>query len=121
MGISLKIDAEAGVIIATAIGEIDIEEFRAYRTRLVIDPLYDPDLAMLYDARNGILNIGPDEAYSLGNWTKAGRRFSKIAIVTREDMVGTTRMFLGSAGDDYNGRIFHNMTPAREWLGLPPE
>ena len=112
---------EAGIILAIAEGEIGIEEFRVYRNRLAADPLYDPDLAILIDSRNGILNIGSDDAFSLGDWTRTTSRFSKFAIVGQEGNFGTMRMLLGWAGDEYNGQIFHDIASAREWLGLPPE
>jgi len=95
MGITYQIDAEAGVILSVAEGEIGVEDFRASVNQFMADPLYTPKLQHLFDGR--------------------AAKF----LFSGEDAQGYIRMYLGWR--DGNHKIFHDMASAREWLGLPPE
>jgi len=121
MGITYKIDAEAGVIFTVAEGEIGAAEIRVNRDRLVADPMYDPNLNRLFDGRSARLSFSGEEARALTNWSKINRPNAKSAVLIDEKSQGYVRMVLGWAAEDYSVRLFHDMESARVWLGLPPE
>ena len=119
MGISFKIDAEAGFIFTVAEGEIGAADIQAHITRYTADPLYNPNLGQLFDARSAQISFSGGEAWSLATWSRKNRPTAKTAIVIDEESQGFARMYVGWRGEFHE--IFHDMASAREWLGLPPE
>ena len=119
MGITYKIDSEAGVIFTVAEGEIGAADIQANITRFTADPLYNPNLAQLFDGLSATLSYSGEEARSLAAWVKEIRPTAKTAVVVDKEALGYARMYLGWRGE--TNRIFHDMPSAREWLGLPPE
>ena len=119
MGITYKIDVETGVIFTVAEGEIGAADIQANITRFKADSLYAPNLAHLWDGRSAKLSFGGEEARSLATWGKQTRPTAKNAIVIDKQAQGWARMYIGWRGE--NHKIFHDMAPAREWLGLPSE
>ena len=121
MGLTYRIDAEAGVIYSVAEGEIVAADILGRREQLKADPLYSPDFVLLTDARSAQYNLSGEEARSLVNSFLATRHYSKMALVVGSGSRGYIRMYQGWSGDDTSIRVFEDMASAREWLGLPPE
>lgn len=123
MGITYKIDIKAGVIFSVAEGEIGAAEIRENRDHLVADPMFNPNLNRLFDARLAQFSFSGKEARELTNWSQNNRPNSKLAVLIdkKNQNQGYVRMALGWAADDYSFGLFQDMTSAREWLGLPPE
>ena len=119
MGITYKIDAGAGVIFSVAEGEIGMADIRDELTRYTADPLYNPNLAHLFDGRSASFSFSGEEARTIATWGKKNRPTAKTAIVIDEKAQGFARMYLGWRGEPQN--IFYDIASAREWLGLPPE
>ena len=119
MGITYKIDAEAGVIYTVAEGEIGAAEIQDLRNRYTADPLYNPNFATLFDARSAKFSGSGEEARGLASWARKNRPESKTAIVIDKQFQGFVRMYLGWVEETRS--IFYDMASAREWLGLPPE
>ena len=119
MGITYKIDVEAGVIFTVAEGKIGTADIQANTSRFIADSLYSPNLPQLFDARLAQLSFSSGEAQSAANSGKQRRPTAITAMVINRESQGFARMFLGWRGDAH--KIFHDMASAREWLGLPPE
>ena len=119
MGITYKIDAEAGVVFTVAEGEIGAADIQANRTLFSADPSYRPNFFHLFDARSANISFSSEEAQNLANWAKQNRPTAKIATVIDKEAQGFARMYLGWRGESHE--IFYDMATAREWLGLPPE
>lgn len=121
MGITYKIDVEFGVIYAFGEGDIGAAEIREVRERIAADALFHSELNSLFDARLATFSFSGEEAQSLANQVKQNRPNAKTSIVINSDKwsQGYIRMYAVWAGDGY--KIFYDMEPAREWLGLPPE
>ena len=119
MGITYRIDAEAGVIFTVAEGEIGAADVRNIREQVTADPLYHPNLPSLFDGRLAKISFSGEEARGLAKWAKQNRPTTKTAIVIDGEAQGWARMYLG--WDPGSQQIFHDMASAREWLGLPPE
>ena len=119
MGITYKIDAEAGVIYSFAEGDIGAADFRDVRKKIPADPLFHPDLVSLFDGRSAQISFSGEEAKSMADWVEQTRPDSKRAFVIDKKSQGFFRMYTAWGGE--NQRIFHDMASAREWLGLPPE
>ncbi len=121
MGLTYKIDVEAGVIYSFAEGKIGAADLQDRRNRFTADPLYHPSFVHLSDFRSAQVNFTGEEARNLAGWTKSIRPFSKVAFVVGSESQGFIRMFQGWTGDDENMRVFNDMPSARERLGLPPD
>ena len=119
MGITYKIDVEAGVNFIVAEGEIGAVDLQDALARYTADPLFTPDLALLFDGRLAKISFGGEEARSLAARDKQSRPTAKIAILIDKEAQGWARMFVGWRGEA--SEIFHDMASAREWLGLPSE
>ena len=119
MGITYKIDAEAGVIYSFAEGKIGAADIIDNRKQVRADPLWRPNLDSLFDGRSAKFSISGEEARGLAIWAQRNRPTAKGAIVINRQAQGFARMFLG--WEPGNQQIFHDMASAREWLGLPPE
>ncbi len=119
MGITYKIDAEAEVIFTVAEGEIGAVDIVIHMIRYTTDPLYNPNLAQLFDARSAQISFSGGEAWSLATWSRKNRPTAKTAIVIDEQAQGYARKYLGWARE--TEKLFYDMASAREWLGLPPE
>ena len=119
MGITYKIDADAGVIFTFAEGEIGEADLRACVNQIMADPLYTPNLRHLIDGLSAKFQFSGEEARQLASWNKQNRPTAITAFVIDNDAQGYIRMYLGWRDGDHN--IFHDMESAREWLGLPPE
>ena len=119
MGITYKIDAEAGVIFSVAEGEIGVADIRELRERFTADPLYHPNLASLFDGRSARITYSGDEARSMADWAKQNRPTAKMAFLIDPQSQGFFRMTVAWGGE--NRLIFYDMASAREWLGLSPE
>ena len=65
MGITYKIDAEAGMIFIVAEGEIGAVDLRDSLAQFTADPLYTPDLAQLFDGRLAKFSFSGNEAWNL--------------------------------------------------------
>ena len=70
MGITYKIDAEAGIVFAVAEGENGTAEIRDVVERFTADPLYTPKLAHLFDGRSPKFSFSGEEARNLATWAK---------------------------------------------------
>lgn len=122
MGIKFEIKAKAGIIYSVAEGEIGVGDIQANVTRYVADPLFHPELAHLFDGRSATFPFSGKEFRGLINLSKKYRPTAKTALlIDRESKLtyGLTRMFVGWRGETH--QVFHDMTSARDWLGLPPE
>ena len=119
MGITYKIDAEAGVIYSVAEGEIGAADIRDSRERYTADPLYTPNLTQLHDGRSANFSFSGEDAMHMGNWFRQNRPTAKSAMVIGTRSQGFARMFVAWGGENLG--IFYDIASAREWLGLPPE
>lgn len=119
MGITYKINAEAGVIYSFADGENDGADLQGLHTRFADDPLFTSNLSLLFDGRSAKFSFSGKEAQSLVIWEKQNRPTAKTAIVIDENAQGFARMYLGWR--EGKTHIFYDIASAREWLGLPPE
>ena len=119
MGITYKIDENAGVIFSFAEGEIGAADIQANWKRISADPLFQPDFGHLFDGRSAKITFSGADARNLANLFKKIRPKSKSSILINEETTGFARMFLGWR-EDFT-KIFYDMLFAREWLGLPPE
>ena len=117
MGLTYKIDAEAGVVYCFTEGEIGAADIQDRRIKIIADPLYRPEFVLLNDLRSAQLNYTGEEARALGNWITDNRPYSKIAIVVDLKNRGFVRMYQGWSGDDPSIKAFDDMASAREWLG----
>ena len=66
MGITYKIDAEAGIIYSVAEGDIGVADLRASVNQFMADPLYTPNLQHLFDGRAANFYFSGEEAKILG-------------------------------------------------------
>ena len=119
MGITFKIDVEAGVIYSVGEGEIGAADIRKLREQVRADPLYHPNLSHLFDGRSAQISYSGEEAWAVATWGIKNRPTAKTAVVVDKEALGYARMYLGWRGE--TNKIFHDMASAREWLGLPPE
>ena len=119
LGITYKIDAEAGAVFTVAEGKIGMPDIQANHNRYTADPLYTPNFAHLFDGRSAKISFSGEEARNLANWGKQNRPTAKTAIVIDKEALGWARMLVGWRGENY--KIFHDLASAREWLGLPSE
>ena len=119
MGITYKIDVEAGVIYSVAEGIIGAADIRDLREQIRADPLLRPNFVSLFDGRLAKVSFSGREAWSLAIWARQKRPTAKGAIVITRRGQGWARMFLG--WEPGNQQIFYDMASAREWLGLPAE
>lgn len=119
MGITFKIDAEAGEIFSVAEGEIEAADLQNLHTRFADDPLFTPNLSLLFDGRSAKFSLSGKDARFLATWDKQNRRTAKTAIVIDGKAQGWARMYLGWREE--LTEIFYDLESAREWLGLPPE
>ena len=117
MGITYIIDAEAGVIYSVAEGEIGAADIQNIRNDRAADPHYHSKLDHLFDGRLATFSFSGEEAQNLANQSKQIRPTAKTAIVIDQESQGFLRMYTAWSGE--NQQIFHDMAPAREWLGLP--
>ena len=119
MGITYKIEAEAGMISIVAEGEIGAVDLRDSLARFAADPLFTPDLAQLFDGRLAKFSFSGNEAWNLAGLDEKNRPTAKTAIVVDKKGQAWARMFVGWRGE--TSKIFHDIASAREWLGLPSE
>ncbi len=117
MGLTYKIDAEAGVIHIVADGILEATTFLSFLKDLFADTKFRLGFDMVFDAQEAQVKISGNEAFDLARERQQGR-VGKLAIVATESY-GASRMFAGWVGD--RTRVFQDMASAREWLGLPPE
>ena len=117
MGITYKIDAEAGVVHVVADGNLEATTFLSWMKDLFADANFRLGFDMVFDAQEAQIEISGNEAFGLARERQQGR-VGKLAIVATESY-GASRMFAGWVGD--RTRVFQDMASAREWLGLPPE
>jgi len=116
MGITYKIDTGAGIVFTVGRGSITYDEFVNHRRKITSDPDYKKDLFHLVDYREAAIERNTDQARRVAQ----ERPFAEVAIVAGENSFGFARMVEGWSEDGFI-KVFHNMAPAREWLGLPPE
>ncbi len=119
MGISYKIDAEAGMVYVVAEGTLEATTFVSFLKDLFADTKFRLGFDMVFDAQEAQLKISGNEAFDRARERQQGR-VGKLAIVATESY-GASRMFAGWVGDEDRTRVFYDMASAREWLGLPPE
>ncbi len=119
MGLTYKIDVEAGVILTFGEGEINAADIREVRARYSADPLYNPKFHSLFDGRSAKISYGGEEARNMALWAKRNRPAAKMAFVIGPQSQGFLRMYTAWGGE--NQQLFHDMAVAREWLGLPSE
>ena len=121
MGITYKIDLEAGIIYAVGSGNIGAEDIESFRNELISDPRYRPDLLGLVDLRMAQLKFSGDEAQRLASWAAIVKPVKKLAMIVGSDSYGFARMYQAwtERGQDLN--IFDDINSAREWIGLPCE
>ena len=117
MGITYRIDVEAGVIYSVAEGEIGAVDIQNIRNDRAAEPLYHSKLDHLFDGRLATFKFSGEEAQSLANQSKQIRPTAKTAIVIDQESQGFLRMYTAWSGE--NQQIFHDMASAREWLDLP--
>ena len=119
MGITFKIDSEAGVIFSVAEGKIGEADIRDLGKRFTEDPLFHSEFAHLFDGLSATLSFSSEEARTMAASSKKNRPGARTAIVINKEAQGWARMYQAWRGNTHH--IFHNMASAREWLGLPPE
>lgn len=119
MGITYKIDVEAGVIFTVAEGEIGAADIRANTIRFTADPLYTPNLPQIFDGRSARFSFSGEEARAAATSGKQIRPTAKTAIVIDKEAQGWARMYIGWRGETH--KLFYDTASAREWLGLPKE
>ena len=112
MGITYKIDVEAGVIFTVAEGEIGMSDLLANAIRFTTDPLFTHNLAHLFDGRSAKITYSGEEARNLAEWAKKNRPTGKTAILIEKEALGWVNMYVGWRGETH--RIFHDLASARE-------
>ena len=120
MGITYKIDTEAGVIYSVGEGDVGAADIQNVRNKRAADPLYHSKLDILFDARLATFKFSGDEAQILANQSKQSRPTAKTAIVVDRDNWNHSMIRAYSAWAGKH-QFFNDMASAREWLGLPPE
>jgi hypothetical protein len=124
MPVTYRLDTSAEVVLATAHGIVTDDEFLAYATRMVNDPLIDPAVDQLLDLRDV-----DDAAVMTDTIRRVAEIFrgfdpiparSKLAIVASKDLLfGMARMYeVYRDRDEASIRVFRDIDEARRWLGL---
>ena len=119
MGVTYKIDTEAGVIFCVAEGNITAKDILDTENRLLADHRFRPGLNLLFDARLAQIEMSGEDTNVRAK--RDAQNFEKVCVVAAETNFGIARMYQGWAGDEMAVHVVRDMASAREWLGLPSE
>jgi hypothetical protein len=120
MPVDYSIDSIRGVVLSRWSGVVTASEILSKAEQLRDDPAFDRNYSELIDMNNF-------EGTDVTSATLDGiiRRVCSYSLSSRHAVVapgpaafGIARMYQALHGEEHNFVVFHNMTEARDWLGL---
>ena len=122
MPASYRIDRERGIIFSRGWGELTDGEIRANAAALSADPRFSRDLRQIVDFRDlkklSVSSGGVRHAARNNPFRPDARR---AFVIRTDEVLGVLRMFGVYADADLEQfRIFRELGPALEWVGLDP-
>jgi hypothetical protein len=117
---SYEIDATRRLVVCRAWGDLSSEDLREHYRRLASDPAFSPEYAQIADL-SGVTEFTLDSAT-----IEAEARASIFSPNSRRAFVapkgvayGLARMFAAhSSASGQELRVFTELPPAKEWLGI---
>ena len=119
---SYLIDVTRGIVFTRAWGAVTDGEILAHAAALRADTRFDSGLRQIADFRELTeLRVTHAGVSSLARANPYDRRARRAFVVPSGEAFGVVRMFgLYADTDDEQFRIFHEIGPAMEWIGLEP-
>jgi hypothetical protein len=118
---SYKIDRALRVVRSRGWGTLTTRDLQDYTSRLLADPVFDPDYRSLADLSE-VTRVDIDQvALSQAAWMPSFTPGTRRAIIAPSDLVyGLARMFAThSERFDQVVHVFRHRADAEAWLGLP--
>ncbi len=125
MPITFEYDEENNILYETGEGEISLEEFREFRTKIVTIVPAD-GLRVLADYRYARIHFTYNNLGAMKIMTQKMMELSNgivAAICVKDDAgFGLARMYaISNDSESYKAEVFRDIDEAKQWLGIPDE
>jgi hypothetical protein len=120
MGITYRVNSDAGLFYIRHTGTIAFEEFREFYVALRTDPAFSRDTLLLVELGGSVHTISSSEFMRFGASRDSMVLPKRTAVVAPSVAeFGVARMFaLGTDRPNYPVNVFRDRAAALEWLGL---
>ncbi|HEX9841090.1 MAG TPA: STAS/SEC14 domain-containing protein [bacterium] len=121
MGISFRIDADAGIIHSRFEGEITLDQIKEHSLRLRHEVAFHPGLKELAEVADIRAKLSAEEMLAFTAWLRMQVPFNAIAVVCGDDLsFGMARMFATMMSGSYQRvEAFRDRELALRWLDEP--